>query len=77
MSLLGRVSSILPGVGMVPLTFPEGDHAANGFAEVVFRAIKAQTRILRSSDSVDGLTNKIRRHRVPHDMQRIVCPGAD
>ena len=30
------------------MTSPEGDHAANGLAEVGVREIKAQTRILRS-----------------------------
>ena len=30
------------------MTSPEGDHAANGLAEVCVREIKAQTRILRS-----------------------------
>ena len=38
----------LTGVELVQMTSPEGDHAANGLAEVGVREIKAQTRILRS-----------------------------
>ena len=48
LSLLSRVAANLPGVELVPMTSPEGDHAANGLAEVGVREIKAQTRILRS-----------------------------
>ena len=36
------------GVELVQKTSSEGDHAANGLAEVGVREIKAQTRILRS-----------------------------
>ena len=38
----------LTGVELVQMPSPEGDHAANGLAEVGDREIKAQTRILRS-----------------------------
>ena len=48
LSLIERVTSNLTGVELVQVTSPEGDHAANGFAEVGVREIKAQTRILRS-----------------------------
>ena len=53
------------------MTSPEGDHAANGFAEVDVREIKAQTRILRTQleqrlgnriDEKDPLMSWIRRH---------------
>ena len=53
------------------MTSPEGDHQANGFAEVGVREIKAQTRILRSQleqrlgsriDEKDPLMSWIPRH---------------
>ena len=47
LSLIERVSN-LTGVELVLMTSPEGDHQANGLAEVEIREIKAQTRILRS-----------------------------
>ena len=46
--LIERVMNNLTGVELVQMTSPEGDHAANGLAEVGVREIKAQTRILRS-----------------------------
>ena len=48
LSLIERVMSKLTGVELVLMTSPEGDHAANGLAEVGVREIEAQTRILRS-----------------------------
>ena len=39
----------LTGVELVQMTSPEGDHAANGLAEVGVREIKAQTRIFEES----------------------------
>eukprot|EP00974_Lingulodinium_polyedra_P026370 2543977-Lingulodinium_polyedra.AAC.1 len=48
LSFLRRVTANLPGVEVVPQTSPEGDHAANGLAEVGVRELKAQTRVLRS-----------------------------
>ena len=48
LSLIERVTSNLTGVELVMMTSPEGDHQANGLAEVGVREIKAQTRILRS-----------------------------
>ena len=48
LSLIERVTSNLTGVELVMMTSPEGDHQANGFAEVGVREIKAPTRILRS-----------------------------
>ena len=47
LSLIERVTCNLTGVDLVLMTSPEGDHQANGFAEVGVREIKAQTRILR------------------------------
>ena len=53
------------------MTSPEGDHQANGLAEVGVREIKAQTRILRSQleqrlgsriDEKDPLMSWIPRH---------------
>ena len=48
LSLIERLTRNLTGVQLVQMTSPEGDHAANGLAEVGVREIKAQTRILRS-----------------------------
>ena len=48
LSLIERVMNNLTGVELVQMTSPEGDHAADGLAEVGVREIKAQTRILRS-----------------------------
>ena len=48
LSLVERVTSNLTGVESVLMTSPEGDHAANGLAEVGVREIRFQTRILRS-----------------------------
>ena len=46
LSLIERVTCNLTGVELVLMTSPEGDHAANGLAEVGVREIKAQTRDL-------------------------------
>ena len=71
LSLIERVTCKLTGVELVPMTSPEGDHQANGFAEVGVREIKAQTRILRSQleqrlgsriDEKDPLMSWIPRH---------------
>ena len=48
LSLIERVTCNLTGVELVLMTSPEGDHQANGLAEVGVLEIKAQTRILRS-----------------------------
>ena len=48
LSLIERVMNNLAGVELVQMASPEGDHQANGLAEVGVREIKAQTRILRS-----------------------------
>ena len=71
LSLTERVMDNLTGVELVQMTSPEGDHAANGLAEVGVREIKAQTRILRSQleqrlgsriDEKDPLMSWIPRH---------------
>ena len=71
LSLIERVMNNLTGVELVQMTSPEGDHAANGLAEVGVRGIKAQTRILRSQleqrlgnriDEKDPLMSWIPRH---------------
>ena len=71
LSLIERVMNSLTGVELVLMTSPEGDHAANGLAEVDVREIKAQTRILRSQleqrlgnriDEKDPLMSWIPRH---------------
>ena len=77
LSLIERVTRNLTGVELVMMTSPEGDHQANGFAEVGVREIKAQTRILRSQleqrlgsriDEKDPLMSWIPRHAAN------VCP---
>ena len=71
LGLIERVMNNLTGVESVQMTSPEGDHAANGLAEVGVREIKAQTRILRSqleqrlgnrSDEKDPLMSWVLRH---------------
>ena len=71
LSLIERVTSNLTGVELVQMTSPEGDHQANGLAEVGVREIKAQTLILRSQleqrlgnriDEKDPLMSWIPRH---------------
>ena len=71
LSLIERVTCNLTGVELVLMTSPEGDHQANGLAEVGVREIKAQTRILRSqleqrlgcrSDDKDPWMSWIPRH---------------
>ena len=48
LSLIERVMNNLTGFEVVQMMSPEGDHKANGPAEVGVREIKAQTKILRS-----------------------------
>ena len=71
LSLIERVMNNLTGVELVQMTSPEGDHQANGLAEVGVREMKAQTRILRSQleqrlgnriDEKDPLMSWIPRH---------------
>ena len=71
LSLIERVTSNLKGVELVLMTSPEGDHQANGVAELGVREIKDQTRILRSQleqrlgiriDEKDPLMSWIPRH---------------
>ena len=71
LSLIERVTCNLTGVELVLMTSPEGDHQANGLAEVGVRGIKAPTRILRSQleqrlgsriDEKDPLMSWIPRH---------------
>ena len=71
LSFIERVTCNLTGVELVLMTCPEGDHQANGFAEVGVREIKALTRILRRQleqrlgsriDEKDPLMSWIPRH---------------
>ena len=71
LSLIERGMHTLTGVELVQMTSPEGNHRANGLAEVGVREIKAQTRILRSQleqrlskrmDEKDPLMSWIPRH---------------
>ena len=47
LALLELLSASLPQVEFVPKTSPEGDHQANGLAEVGVREVKGQVRVLR------------------------------
>ena len=47
LSWIERVVNNLTGVELVMMTSPEGDHQANGLAEVVVREIKIQTILRR------------------------------
>ena len=71
LSSIERVTSNSTGVELVLMTSPEGDHQANGLAEVGVCEIMAQTRILRSPleqrlvrriDEKDPLMSWIPRH---------------
>jgi len=48
LALLQKVSACMPEVEIIPKTSPEGDHSANGLAEIRVREIKAQIRVIRS-----------------------------
>ncbi|CAK0892249.1 unnamed protein product, partial [Prorocentrum cordatum] len=48
LSLLRAAAMNLEGVEVIEQACPEGDHAANGLAEVAAREVKAQTRVLKS-----------------------------
>ena len=63
LSLIERVMNNLTGVELVQMTSPEGDHQANGLAEVGVREIKARTRILRSQLGNDWESELMRRIR--------------
>ena len=47
-AFLRAAAASLEGVVVIEQAIPEGDHAANGFAEVGVREVKAQTRVLKS-----------------------------
>ena len=47
-AFLRTVAASLEGVEVIQQASPEGDHAANGLAEVGVREVKAQTRVLKS-----------------------------
>ena len=48
LAFLRAAAASLEGVEVIEQTSPEGDHAANGLAEVGVREVKAQTRVLKS-----------------------------
>ena len=48
LAFLHAAAASLEGVEVIEQASPEGDHAANGLAEVVLREVKAQTRVLKS-----------------------------
>ena len=62
LSLIERVTSNLTGVELVLMTSPEGDHQANGLAEVGVREIKAEQLLGSRIDEKDPLMSWIPRH---------------
>ena len=66
LSLIERVTCNLTGVELVLMTSPEGDHQANGLAEVGVREIKAQTRTLRSQ-----LEQRLGKRLISVDVERL------
>ena len=48
LAFLRAAAANLEGVEVIEQASPEGDHAANGLAEVGVREVKAQTRVLKS-----------------------------
>ena len=48
LAFLRASTSSLEGVEVIEQASPEGDHAANGLAQVGVREVKAQTRVLKS-----------------------------
>ena len=48
LALLSLMSASMPDIEFVPKTSPEGDHQANGLAEIGVREAKGQVRVLRS-----------------------------
>ena len=63
LSVIERVFNNFRGVELVLMTFSQGEHAANGFAEVGFREIKAQTGFSRRSAG-GGAWQSDRRRRI-------------
>ena len=48
LAFLRAAAASLEGVEVIEQASPEGDHAANGLAEVCAREVKAQSRVLKS-----------------------------
>ena len=48
LAFLRAAAASLEGVEVIEQAIPEGDHSANGLAEVGVREVKAQTRVLKS-----------------------------
>ena len=48
LALLADATADLPHVGTVPRAAPEGNHQANGLAEVGVCEVKGQAKVLRS-----------------------------
>ena len=48
LAFLRAAAASLEGVEVIEQASPEGDHAANGLAEVGVREVKSQTRVLKS-----------------------------
>ena len=77
LALLRRVAANLPGIEVIPKTSPEGDHAANGLAEVGVREVKAQSRVIRSQLEA-RLQKRLTEHEpilswIPRHAANVIC----
>ena len=82
LAFLCAAAASLEGVEVIiEQASPEGDHAANGLAEVGVREVKAQTRVLKSHleerDSIDSWIGVNHLRRGWFDTQRIDCQGTE
>ena len=81
LAFLRAAGASLEGVEVTEQASPEGDHAANGLAEVGVREVKAQTRVLKSHlEEIDSRDSWIGVNHLQHgwfDTQRIACRGTE
>ena len=81
LAFLRAAAASLEGVEVIEQASPEGDHAANGLAEVGVREVQAQTRVLKSHleerDSRDSWIGVNHLRRGWFDIQRIACQGTE
>ena len=80
LAFLRAAAAGLEGVDVIGQASPEGDHAANGLAEVGAREVKAQTRVLKSHLEERLKRQLDMRSRWRHgwfDTQQIACRGTE
>ena len=80
LAFLRAAGASLEGVEVIEQASLEGDHAANGLAEVGVREVKAQTRVLKSHlkrDSRDSWIGVNHWQRGWFDTQQIACQGTE